>query len=173
MRNSAYLYECGKYGNKKIMFSGNKCEQRLYFIIFWKLLSVYWHCKHKAKMSAVNLKYVHMLICLANNVYWKQKYQIDANYFKHTLNLGGFVLPPPPPLIKMLFSWCGHESVMLYIKCKCKSNIKRITWTHTLETHKKYFCFTKTTTRSINRTYCHRNLANKCKLFSAKLFSPM
>lgn len=91
------------------------CEQKLY--IFWKLLSMYWHYKHNAKMSAVKLKYVHMLICLT-------------------------------------------EIVMLCIKCKFKSNIKRIIWTHRV---------TKTTKRSIDGTYCRRNLSVKCKLFSAKL----
>lgn len=69
MQNSAYLYECGKYGNKKIMFSGNKCEQKLYILFLKKLFNVYWYCKHEAETSAVKLKYVYMLMCLATNVY--------------------------------------------------------------------------------------------------------
>lgn len=41
-----------------------------------------------------------------------------------------------------------------------------------METKRKIdFGFIKTTKRSINGMYCHRKVANKCKLFPAKLFS--
>lgn len=113
-------------------------------------------CKHKAKMAAVKHKCVHMLIYLAVNVCWKQEYPIYASYFKQILNLiyFSFFVSIYWNVVSLVWDW----------KCISNASLKAILGG--LSGYKWYenTCLTKTTKMSINRVYCHRNLANNCKL---------